>query len=68
MGLVRVEKKCRMVCDHCGDAIDFQVCICLCTFWKEHLKYTVAVLDSFVRKAFGAGLCCLGHLVFCSKN
>lgn len=25
MGLLRVEKKCRVVCDHCGDALDFQV-------------------------------------------
>lgn len=31
-------------------------------------KYPLAVLDSFVRKAFGKGLCCLGYTVLCSKN
>lgn len=48
MGLVSVERKCRVVCDLCCDALDFQA------------------LDSFVRKAFGKGLCCLAQ--FCLKN
>lgn len=37
MGLVRVEKKCRVVCDHCGDALDFQVLYVFVHFFGEEL-------------------------------